>query len=323
MTEVGLKIGSSDMTLITKEIIVTEPSVVGLKVYGPVVRVVSFGSDAIELSQNDKNLIVFSPLMPCEIANEKYLAIFLKSFFKKYLSNKINSLCVVVAVNVSTPVLILDKIKKYLMQAGANIVKFVSNGTCARYDIPCRFENKANIAVDIGKYSLDITVSNKEKIICGRTYKLGGDNINLAIIAFVKDNYGLDIDDYVAENLKLKIGTLYDFNDEDLSFYGANNGKLKKVKVTSKSLRLAIMSTINEFIAVISEFYNVLDKNIKDEIFDNGIIFTGGTSKISGFLEYVSNKINIPIYMGASEFDSVILGLQKMLNTSEYVEIKY
>lgn len=318
MVEIGLKLGSNEIVLTRKGqgIIAREPCVVALKIIGflPIIKAV--GNKAIELSKNDKNVVLYSPIQAGKITNIKYLSNLLKKMFSQYIVGNSFRLIVTVSVPSGYDIETLILLEKELYQAGANKVKFVQNALCARACISNLSDDDISMVVDIGKYITDIVVLNGKKIFSGRTYEIGGEDINKNIIDFVFDNFGLKIDNYVAEKLKIELSTLYKYDNNSISFYGINkDGKLQKANITSSSIQLTLKNTIDDILSLIDLYISNMPDETKKQIKRNGILFVGGVTNISGFLEYAKEKISYPIFTGEIGENVIANGLDKIVKS--------
>ncbi len=318
MVEIGLKLGSNEIILTRKGqgVIASEPCVVALKIIGffPVIKAV--GNNAIELSKNDKDVILYSPLQAGKITNIKYLSNLLKKLFSQYIVGGSIRMSVTASVPASIDIETLNSLEKELYQAGASKVKFVSNALCARVYATNLSDDDVSMVVDIGKYITDISVLSGKKIFSGRTYEIGGENINKNIIDFVFDDCGLKIDNYVAEKLKIELSTLYKYDNNSLSFYGIDkDGKLQKANMTSSSMQLTLKNTIDDILSLIDLYISNMPDEIKEQIKRNGILFVGGVTNISGFLEYAKEKISYPSFTGEIGENVIANGLDKIVKS--------
>lgn len=324
MVEVGLKLGANQIAIIKEDVgkVLIQPSVVALKIVGPIKVVKAVGNDAVELANKDSNIILYSPITYGRINDKNILTTMLRKFLLKVIKNTMALSCTV-ALPCAVDMEQMLELKEVLLKVGVDKVKFVPNGVCARIG-GCNLEDfEVNMVVDIGKYLTDISVLDGKNFILGRDLQIGGQNINENIIAFVEDNYSLKIDDYVAENLKLQLATLYNYDNNELSFYGINEtGKLKKANINSKSLQVALKSSVDSILEEIKNYFSNLDPDLQNQIVKNGILFTGGVTKISGFLEYAMKKFEFPIYTSLTNEDAVLSGLGKIVENGSpfYIE---
>lgn len=319
--ELALKFGSHEIIIYRKGfgIIAKEPAYLAVTPIGKRMRVRAVGRGAELLKQSKtKNVLVYQPIKNSEVVDEKLATILIRHIIDEKILDKfmLNKISCLVAVPCAMTVDHLTTLKRVLMQAGLVDINFVQNGVCVRqYDET--IEDISNcLVVDVGKYTTDFSVLSKNNFICGRDYFIGGAEMDEALKTYVEDNYNLEINLPVAEEIKSKVASLYEGDSYSCEFVGVNSEKVFETKsITANEVRVAIVGVYDKIFSLIKEYLETLPRELTAEVYKNGVIFSGGSCKIEGLYEYASLKLDMPVIILDNPVDAVVLGLAKLLDT--------
>lgn len=326
--DLAIKFGSNEITIFRKQfgIIAKEPAYLAVIEDGNNIKVKATGKEAERLFHSkSSNVTVYQPIQNSEIVNGKMAAILLRSIIENVIPDKL----FLTGVNalVSVPCALNEKqlvsIKNVLHESGVNKVSFVQNGVSARAHLG--IDPYAHVmVVDIGKYITDISVMNDYDFTFGRMYYIGGEDMDKSITTFIADNHGLVVSDMTSEAVKNDIASLYERDMCRAEYIGIDEfGKFTKRDITANEVRVAVLNTYEKIFDLILEVIKLLPIEIAKEIYNNGVMFVGGASQISGLYEYAKSKLDLPIIVPDDAMDSVILGAGKLLSTDkEFISIK-
>jgi len=318
--DLAIKFGSHEIIIYRKGqgIIAKEPAFLAVTPHGKKLNVKAVGKEAEKLKlTSSSNILVYQPIKNSEVVDKKLAVILItkileKNIIDKFTLNKINAL---VAVPCALGYQKLVDLKFVLMQAGISRVNFVQNGVCLReYDES--LDPYANcLTVDIGKYTTDFSVLNKFAFSYGRNYQIGGADMDIALQTYILDNFHLDVTLIKAEEIKNKVASLYLNDTYSTDFQGIADDKTYiSQKITANEVRVAIVGVYNKIFDLIHDYVKSLPKAVCAEVMKNGVIFSGGSSKIQGLYEYASKKLSLPIIAIDNPVDAVILGCAKLLD---------
>ena len=177
--------------------------------------------------------------------------------------------------------------------------------------------------VDIGKYITDISVLNDYNFDFGRMYFIGGEIMDESLTSFVQDNYNLEISNMTSEAIKNEVASLYDRDLYRTEFVGIDdNNKFVRQEITANEVKVAIINVYDKIFELIKQVLTELPKEIAADIYNNGIVFVGGASQVSGLYEYAKKKLDLPIIVPEDPQSNVILGAGKLLGKeSEFIKI--
>lgn len=318
--DLALKFGSHEIIIYRKGfgIIAKEPAYLAVTPKGKRLVVKAVGNDAEKLKNtNASDIVVYQPIVNSEVVDEKLATILIRKILEQKILDKftIHKISALVAVPCAMQVEHLTKLKTVLMQSGINKVNFIQNGVCVRYYEESLDDFANCLVVDIGKYTTDFSILNKFAFQYGRDYFIGGADMDTALQTYIADNYNLEVTLRVTEEVKSKIASLYEYDMYSTSFSGINQDKMFEThSITANEVRVAITGVYDKIFALIKEYLDSLPKELTAEIYKNGVMFSGGSCKISGLYEYASKKLDMPIIILDNPVDAVVLGCAKLLD---------
>ncbi len=325
--DLAIKFGSNEIIIFRKGfgIVAKEPAFLAVSETSGKQKVKAVGKEAEKLFMSKASGVdIYQPIKNSEIVNEKMAQILLSSIIKKVITDKflLSRLTALVAVPCALNEEQLKLIKKVLLNCGINKITFVQNSVCARANL--ELDSLSHLmVVDIGKYITDISVLSEKTFDFGRMYFIGGEDMDKSLTTFILDNHNLTVSNYISEEVKNEVASLYERDLYKTEFIGLDeNNKFVRQNITANEVRVAISSIYDKIFELINKVMNELDKNISADVFNTGVMFVGGASSISGLYEYAKKKLDMPIIVPDDTKDCVILGAGKLLNTDkEFLKI--
>ena len=325
--ELAIKFGSNEIIVFRKGygIVDKVPAYLAVVENGKNIKVKATGKEAEKLFYSkSSNVTVYQPIVNSEIVNEKMASMLVEEIIKNVIPDKflLTNVNVLVAVPCALNEQQLLLIKKVLHNAGVNKMMFVQNGVCARANLD--IDTHARImVVDIGKFITDISVMNEYNFDFGRMYFVGGENMDESLTSFIQDNYNVEVSNMTSEAIKNEVASLYNRDLYKTEYIGIDeNNKFVKKDITASEVKVAIVNYYDKIIEFVLEILKELPKDIAADIYNNGIMFVGGASKIAGLYEYAKQKLDIPVIVPEDPQDAVIIGAGKLLNSkNEFLKI--
>lgn len=323
----AIKFGSNEIIIYRKGfgIIAKEPAYLAVEEDGKKLKVKATGKQAEKLFHSKSSSVdVYQPIVKSEIVNEKMAIILMTEILKNIIADKftLSHLSALVAVPCALNYQQLNTLEKVLHASGVNKVQFVQNSVCARANLDIDSHTHLMV-VDIGKYITDISVLNDYDFVQGRMYFLGGIDMDKSITTFISDNHGLEVSDLTSEAAKNEIASLYDRDSYRTDYIGIDeNNKFIRNSISASEVKVAVVNFYDKILGYALEMINSLPKEISQDIYNNGVMFVGGASCISGLYEYAKKKLELPIIVQEQPMDSVILGAGKLISTDKrYIKI--
>ena len=177
-----------------------------------------------------------------------------------------------------------------------------------------------NMIIDIGGGTTEIAVVALSGIVCANSIRVAGDEMDEAIVVYVKKNYNLVIGEQTAENIKIKIGSAYSSGkDETMEVKGQDliSGIPKTVRITSAKVREALAEPVALIIDAVRLALEKTPPELAADIVDRGIYMAGGGSLLKGLDLLISEETNLPVYVAENAQECVVLGAGKILENIE------
>ena len=176
--------------------------------------------------------------------------------------------------------------------------------------IPVKDPN-GNLVVDIGGGTTEIGVTSLGGLVISKSIRVAGDNLDQAIIDYIKKNFNLLIGERVAEELKIKIGTAIPLQEEmSTTVRGRDQveGSLASIEITSEHMRAAMKDSLEEIAEALKDVLEQTPPELAGDIVENGIVLTGGGALIRGLDKYLSDIVKLPVYIAEDPLLAVAKG---------------
>ena len=149
-----------------------------------------------------------------------------------------------------------------------------------------------------------------------QSVRIAGDDLDEAIIAYVRKKHNLLIGERTAEQIKIDIGSAKPYDNEtSVEIKGRNqvDGLPKNVIITSEEVRNAMADPISQIIDTVRLTLEKTPPELAADIIDRGITLTGGGALLRGFAELIAEETGMPVSVAANPLDCVVLGTAKRL----------
>ena len=317
--DIGVDLGTANTLVCVrgKGVITREPSVVAYDVRNEAVRAV--GTEAKEMiGRTPGSIVAVRPLKDGVIADFDVTAAMLKRFVRQALKGSFFSrvrmvICIPSGVTEVESRAVYDAAK----QAGATDIDLIEEPMAAAVGagLPI-WEASGCMIVDIGGGTSEVAVISLGDIVTAQSLRVAGDDLDEAIINYVRKKHNLLIGERTAEHIKIQIGSAKPYeNETSLEIKGRNlvDGLPKNVIITSEEVRDAMTDTIYQIIDTIRTTLEKTPPELAADIIDKGITLTGGGALLRGFAELIAEETGMPVTVAANPLDCVVLGTAKRL----------
>ncbi len=317
--DIGVDLGTANTLVCVKGkgVITREPSVVAYDVRNEAVRAV--GREAKEMiGRTPGSIVAVRPLKDGVIADFDVTAAMLKRFIRDALKGFPFSrvrmvICIPAGVTEVESRAVYDAAK----QAGATDIDLVEEPMAAAVGagLPI-WDSSGCMIVDIGGGTSEVAVISLGDIVTANSLRIAGDDLDEAIIAYVRKKHNLLIGERTAEHIKIQIGSAKPYEGEtSIEIKGRNlvDGLPKNVVITSEEVRNAMTDTIYQIIDTIRTTLEKTPPELAADIIDKGITLTGGGALLRGFAELIAEETGMPVTVAANPLDCVVLGTAKRL----------
>ncbi len=186
-------------------------------------------------------------------------------------------------------------------------------------DLPVT-EPTGSMVVDIGGGTTEVAVISLGGIVTSSSLRLAGNKMDDAIANHLRDLLGIKVGERTAEIIKIKIGSILPFEDgheRDMVISGQDivTQQPREVTVQSEDVREALVEPINEMVRNIKNTFKKTNPDLASDIIQNGILLTGGGGLLSGLDRYLTNELEIPVWVSDTALTNVVFGCLKVLET--------
>ena len=181
-------------------------------------------------------------------------------------------------------------------------------------------EPSGNMVVDIGGGTTDIAVISLGGIVCSESVKVAGDQMDDAIMAYIKRRYNLLIGDHMAERVKMEVGSAYPLEQQKTMMVKGRDmisGIPRTVVVNDAEIREALEEPIHAIVNALRTSLENTPPELAGDIIDRGVVITGGGSLLPGIATRFQEETNLPIITVEDPLTSVVLGVGKVLDEIE------
>ncbi len=317
--DIGIDLGTANTLIYVrgKGVVVNEPSIVAFEENNG--KVVAVGQEARDmLGRTHRDIITIRPLKDGVIADFEATEVMIREFIKKAKINRISIGRVVVCVPSGVTEVEKRAVRDSAERAGAREVYLVAEAMASAIGIGLEIEKPiGNMIVDIGGGTSEIAVISLGGIVLHSSIRVGGDEMNEAIVQYFKKNYNLLIGEKTAENLKCEIGSALPLDEEiSTTVKGRDlvDGIPKTVEVSSAEIREALNEPINTIVEAVKLTLEHTPPELASDILDRGIILSGGGALLRRLDDRIMQETQLPVNVAEDPLTCVARGTGKILD---------
>ncbi|HBC47880.1 MAG TPA: rod shape-determining protein [candidate division Zixibacteria bacterium] len=326
--DIAIDLGTANTLVYVKGqgIVLNEPSVVAVDKRSN--KVLAIGIAAKEmLGRTPYEISAIRPLKDGVIADfevsEKMLADFIRRVVKhRYLMKPR------IIISVPSGITEVEKraVRDSAENAGAREVFLLAEPMAAAIGVGLPVDQPSgSMIIDVGGGTTEIAVIALNGIVNNTSIRIAGDELDDAIIMYLKKNYNLLIGERTAEEIKCKIGSAYPLEKEDSMEVKGRDlvaGVPKTMKVTSGQIREALAETVTSIVEAVRQALEQTPPELASDILDRGIIMTGGGALLRGLDKRLRQETNLPVIVADDPLTCVVRGAGRCLeNLPQYSKV--
>jgi len=324
--DMGIDLGTaSTLVYINGQgIVLCEPSVVAIQKGHP--RVLAVGEEAKRmLGRTPGNIVAIRPMKDGVISDFEITESMLRYFIKKvHPSRRLVRPRMVIAIPSGITEVEKRAVKESALNAGAREVFMVEEPIAAAIGVGLPIQEPAgNMIIDIGGGTTEIAVISLAGVVFSKSIRVGGDEMDDAIINYLKKTYNLMIGERTAEEIKMKIGSAYPL-DEELTMEVRGRdlvaGLPKMITISSEEVREALSEPISQIVETVRIALERTPPELSSDLIERGIVMAGGGSLLKGLDKLVSEETGLPIHIADDPLTAVALGTGKVLGEIKYLK---
>jgi rod shape-determining protein MreB len=327
--DVGIDLGTANTLVYVsgKGIAIREPSVVARQ--KKTKEVLAIGSSAKKMvGKTPATIEAIRPLRDGVIADFDAAAAMLNHYIKKVhesqtLVPKIPKPKVVVGIPSGVTEVERRAVADAALDAGARSAHLVEEPMAAAIGAGLPIEEpRGMFIVDIGGGTTEIALISLGGIVLGKSLRIAGDEMDEAIISYVRLKYSLLLGQPTAEKIKIGIGSASHSKQKFMVVRGRNleSGLPKSIKLSSDEIREALTPTLQEIIGGIKDTIEEAPPELIADIIEKGIIMAGGGSLLAGIDKAVSETTKMPVWVADDPITCVVRGCGEVLEDNRLLK---
>jgi len=324
-SDIGIDLGTANTLVYVKDhgIVLREPSVVAVEAASN--KVLAVGDEAKRmLGRTPSKIVAVRPLKDGVIADFEITEAMLRHFIQKvhggrrFMKPKPR---VVIAVPSGITEVEKRAVKDSADHAGARETYLVEEPMAAAIGVGLPVQDAAgNMIVDIGGGTTEVALISLAGIVFSRSVRVAGDELDEAIVQYMKRAYNLMIGERTAEEIKIRLGSAYPLEEETTMEVKGRDlvaGLPKTLSITSQEVREALLEPISTIIDSVRITLERCPPELSADLVDRGLVLAGGGALLRGLDKLLMEETGLPVHVAEDPLSAVAEGTGKMLNEIE------
>jgi len=307
-----------------KGIVLSEPSVVAVK--KGTNQVLKVGREAKEMvGRTPASIVAVRPLQDGVIADFDLTEQMIRQFIVR-IHNRKALVRPRIVIGVPSGITQVEKraIRDSAEQAGAREVYLIEEPMAAAIgaNLPVQ-EPSGNMVVDIGGGTTEVAVISLSGMVYSHSIRIAGDEMDEAIIQYLKRKYNLLVGERTSEQIKIQIGSAYPFNEPrkmDIKGRDLMDGIPKTLTVTDSDIREALHDPIYAIVDAVRTALERTPPELAADIAEKGIVMTGGGALLHGLDTLLGLETHLKMTIAEDPLSCVVLGAGKVLDELDFLK---
>lgn len=328
VSDVAIDLGTCTTLIYVKGsgVVLNEPTVVAIDTNTK--KCLAIGTEAKKmLGRTPDDIKAIRPMKDGVISDFEMVELLLRKFLDKVQKKKLFTRPRVI-ICVPSGITEVEKraVRDSAEAAGAREVFLVSEPIAAAIGIDLPVHSATgNMVIDIGGGTTEIAVIALSGIVTNNSIRVAGDELDDAILQYIKKNYNIIIGEQTAEQIKIDLGNAFPTNtDDNLEVKGRDlvSGIPKTIRLTSHEVRDAIQEPLSMIIEAIRLTLEKTPPELASDIVNSGIYMAGGGSLLRGIDALIREETNLPVKIAEDAHKSVVIGAGRILDDmSQYEKV--
>ena len=325
--DIGIDLGTANTLVYVKDhgIVLREPSVVAVQ--SGTSKVLAVGDEAKRmLGRTPGNIVAIRPLKDGVIADFEVTEAMLRHFIQKVHGKRTMMKPrprVVIAVPSGITEVEKRAVRESATHAGAREVYLIEEPMAAAIGVGLPVQDPAgNMIIDIGGGTTEVAIISLSGIVFSRSVRVAGDELDEAIVQYMKRAYNLMVGERTAEEIKIKIGSAYPSEKEtSVEVKGRDlvAGLPKTLMITSQEVREALLEPISTIVDSVRITLERCPPELSADLVDRGLVLAGGGALLRGFDKLLSEETGLPVHVAEDPLSAVAEGTGKCLNELKFL----
>ncbi len=319
LSDIAIDLGTCTTLIYVSDrgIVLNEPTVVAIDTRTK--KCLAAGEEAKKmLGRTPGEIKAIRPMKDGVIADFEMVELLLRTFIEKVQKKKLFTRPRVI-ICVPSGITEVEKraVRDSAEAAGAREVFLVSEPIAAAIGIDLPVHSPTgNMIIDIGGGTTEIAIIALSGIVTNSSVRTAGDEMDDAIVQYIKKNYNLIIGEQTAEQIKIDVGNAFPtIEEKTIEVRGRDlvSGIPKTIKLTSHEVREAIQEPLAIIVEAIRLTLEKTPPELASDIVNSGIYMAGGSSLLKGIATLVREETNLPVTIAKDPGKAVVIGAGKIL----------
>lgn len=334
--DIGIDLGTANTLVWVKEkgIVIREPSVVAM--HRKTKKIIAIGTEAKKMvGKTPASIVTVSPLRGGVIADFDATLSMISHYIQ--LVHEVGNVLPVawvrprVVIGIPSSVTEVERraVWEAALAAGAREAFLIEEPMAAAIgENVSVFAPTGIMIVDIGGGTTEIAIISLGGIVVSKSLKIAGQEMDSAIVHYVRLRHGLIMGERTAEEVKIKIGSAFQKTKKNSSSdrmavvrgRDIETGLPKSLRLTEVEIREALSPVLSQIIEAVADVLQEAPPELTNDILTHGILLTGGGSQLSGLDQLIVERTKIPVVLSEDPLTSVVRGTGKVLENDNLLQ---
>lgn len=321
--DIAIDLGTANTLLYTIDdgVVINEPSVVAVNKKFETIEAIGLAAKEM-VGRTPGDIIAIRPLRDGVIADFEITEKMLQYFIERAVNKRvIVRPRVIISVPSEITQVEMRAVQDSAFRAKASEVYLVLQSVAAAIGAGLPIEEPSgNMIVDIGGGTTDVAVLSLSGLVYSKTIKTAGDQMDNAIIQYIKKKYNILIGEAMAEKIKVTIGSAYPMDEEmtmDIKGRDLMAGIPATLKVNDTEIREALSEVVNAIVETIKGALERTPPELAADLVDKGIMLAGGASQLKNLDKRLREETGVPVTLAENPSTAVVEGTGRLLTNPE------
>ena len=278
------------------------------------------------LGRTPGNITAIRPLKDGVIADFEITEAMLRHFITKaHGTRRLIRPRVVIAIPSGITEVEKRAVKDSALHAGAREVYLIEEPMAAAIGVGLPVTDPAaNMIVDIGGGTTEVAIISLAGIVFSRSVRVAGDELDEAIVNYIKRSYNILIGERTAEDIKLQIGSAFPLEKElTMNVKGRDlvAGLPKTITITSQEIREALLEPISTIVDAVRITLERCLPELSADLVDHGVVLAGGGALLRGLDQLIAQETGLPVHVAEDPLSAVVEGTGRALQEIEFLRV--
>ena len=323
--DLAIDLGTANIVIYVRNrgVVLDQPSVVAVK--SSTNKVLAAGDKAKSmLGKTPESIVACRPIRDGVIANFELTESMLRYFIDEVHNNRRTLVRPRMIIGVPSGITQVEKraVEESAKQAGAREIYTIMEPMAAAIGAGLPVEEPTgNMIVDIGGGTTEVAIISLKDVVYCKSVRVGGDEMDRAIVQYVKRKYNLLIGERSAEGIKIKIGTAMltdESKKEEVKGRDLITGVPKTIFLSDAEVFESLTEPISIIIDAIRSALENAPPELSSDLVDRGIMMAGGGALLKGLDSLISKETGLPVTVANDPLLCVVLGAGKVLDELDF-----